>query len=137
MNSNSSRRGAKASLAVQQSAQNRGQLEDHVPRHIGIETHQRRNRIQRIEQEVRIDLVLQRLHARVQKKPLLLFQFDLDSDAVEDLDLDSNRGDGRGVDRDLRPTSCPGSRCAKIERGKYLRNLRLYEPQADYGRRRT
>src|SRR5579863_6200175 len=85
--------------AVQQPSQNGGQLEDHVASRIWIEAHQRRNRIQRIEQKVRVDLVLQRLHTSVQQKALLLLQFDLNPDTVEDFDLDSDCGHGRGIDQ--------------------------------------
>src|SRR5580692_8027600 len=81
----------KGFAGVQQTAQNGGELEDHVPRGIRIEADQRRNGIQCVKEEVRIDLVLQRLHAGVKKKALLLFQLDLDADAIEYLQLDADR----------------------------------------------
>ena len=90
--------------AVEQAAQDVGQLDDQFARRIGIEAHQRRNRVQRIEQEVRIDLVLQRLHAGVQQQAFLLFQLDLDAHAVPDLQFGSDHRDRRGVDQQLPPT---------------------------------
>src|SRR5260370_28840835 len=57
---------------MQQTAKNGSELQDHLPRRVGIEAHQRRNGIQRIEQEVRVDLILQRRHARLQQQPFLL-----------------------------------------------------------------
>src|SRR5580692_8090476 len=52
--------------AAQQSSQNRRQLDDQFARRIGIEAHQRGDRVQGIEQEVRVDLVLQRFHSGLQ-----------------------------------------------------------------------
>ena len=43
----------KGVAAVQQSPQNRGQLDDQFARRIRIKAHQRRNRVQSVEQEVR------------------------------------------------------------------------------------
>src|SRR5258707_13887967 len=63
--------------AVQQAPQDVRQLDDHLARRIWIETYQRRNRIQGVKEEMRVDLVLQRLHTRVQKQALLLLQLDL------------------------------------------------------------
>jgi len=53
--------------AVQQAAKNGSELQDHLPRHVGIEAHQRGNGIERIEKEVWIDLILQGRHARLQQ----------------------------------------------------------------------
>src|SRR6202166_2144428 len=50
--------------AVEQTPQNCRQFGNHFPRRIRIEAHQRRNRVQCVEEEMRIDLILQRLHAR-------------------------------------------------------------------------
>ena len=93
MNSSSSRSGTKASRAVEQAAQNVGQLDDQLAGRVGIEAHQRGNRIQRIKQKVRIDLVLQRLHAGVQQQALLLFQLDLNANAVPDFEFGSDDHD--------------------------------------------
>src|ERR1700739_4947511 len=75
----------KGLAAVKEAAENGGQFENHLAGRVGIEPHQRRNRIQCVEQEMRIDLVLQRLHAGVQQKPFLLFELDLNADAVKNL----------------------------------------------------
>src|ERR1019366_822350 len=86
---------------VQQAAKNGSELQDHFTRRVGIEAHQRRNGIQRVKQEVRVDLILQRHHARLQQQPLLLFQLDLDADAVEDFQFRAHHHDHGQVDRAL------------------------------------
>src|SRR5208282_2242802 len=84
---------------MQQAAKNGSELQDHVTRRVGIEAHQRRNGIQRVKQEVRVDLILQRHHSRLQQQPLLLFQLDLDAYAVEDFQFRAHHHDHRQVDR--------------------------------------
>src|SRR5208283_3235870 len=59
-------RNERVSLA-QQTAQNIAEFHDHLACRVGITAHQRGNRVQRIEQEVRIDLALQGLHASLQQ----------------------------------------------------------------------
>ena len=59
----------------QQSPQNVRKLDDHLARLVRIEAHQRGNGVQGVEQEVRIDLALQRLHAGLQQQTLLLLNF--------------------------------------------------------------
>ncbi len=103
--------GRKRFAAIKQPPQNRRQLEDHVARRVGIKAHQRRNRIQSIEQEVRIDLILQRLHAGVQQQALLLLEFDLNAYAVEDLEFDSDRRDRSRHRSAPRPRDYRDSRC--------------------------
>ncbi len=104
MNSNSSRNGAKASLLLSRRRKMVASLKITSRAMSGIEPHQRRDRIQSVEQEVRIDLVLQRLHAGVQQKAFLFFQLDLNAHAVENLQLDSDRcHHARRVDRAVHP----------------------------------
>ena len=100
----------KGVTAVQQAAQDVRQFDDHDARGVRIEAHQRRHRVQGVEQEVRIDLVLQRFHAGVQQHALLLFQLDLNADAVPDLEFNANDGHRAGIDQDAPPTrwSFPG-----------------------------
>ena len=64
---------------LEQAAENLGELEDHLARRVGIEAHQRGHGVERVEQEVRIDLALQRVHAGLQQQPLLLFQLHLNA----------------------------------------------------------
>ena len=91
---------------TQQPSQNIRQLHDQLARRIRIEPHQRRNRVQRVEQEVRIDLALQRLHARLHQQALLLFQLHLDARVVPDLqrnaDAHQHRRENRDCDPDVR-----------------------------------
>ena len=86
---------------MQQAAKNGSELQDHLPRRIGIEAHQRRNGIQSIEQEVRIDLILQCRHPSLQQQPFLLFQFYLDADAVEDFQFRAHHHHHGQIDRTL------------------------------------
>src|SRR5581483_823123 len=88
---------------AQQPSQDIAESYDHQPRRIGIRAHQRRNRIQRVEQEVRIDLALQRLHARLQKQSFLLLQLHLDAHVVQHLQRDCHRHHRARVDGELHP----------------------------------
>src|SRR3984957_3400476 len=127
--------GRKSFARIQQAAENCSQLEDHVPRHVGVEAHQRRNRIQCIEQKVRIDLVLQSFHVRVQQKAFLLFQLDLDADAVENLELNPDCDDRRGVDRDLYP-QVSRSLEGKNRTWEVARQFSLHKPQPNHSRKK-
>ncbi len=121
----------KGIAAVEQAAQNVGQLDDQLARRVGIEAHQRGNRVQRIKKEVRIDLVLQRLHAGVQQQALLLFQLDLNAHAVPDFQFGPDDRDRGGVDQDFDP---PG-RALQAEGaiGRKARELGLHEAQRHDG----
>src|SRR5258708_12542417 len=81
---------------------------------------------------MRINLVLQRLHAGVQQEPLLFLQFDLSAHAVEYLQLDSNHQCRGCVNRNLNPYI---TGALKTEDGtrKVSRQLRLHEAQSDDG----
>src|ERR1035438_226053 len=83
---------------VQQPPKNGRKLQNHLSRRIGIEAHQRRNGIQRIEEKVRIDLILQSRHARLQEQPFLFLQFELNADAVKNLQLCPHHQNYREVD---------------------------------------
>ena len=113
---------------IQEAAQNRSQFEDHLARLVRIEAHQRRNRIQRVEQKMRIDLVLQCLHARVEQQPFLFFQLDLYTNAVENLQLDTDRNHRCSVDRCLHPEIVQAFD-AENQTRKVSRQLRLHEAQ--------
>src|ERR1700733_3433077 len=80
---------------------------------------------------MRIDLVLQRFHARVQQQPLLFFEFDLDANAVENLQLDADRGYARRIDCAVYPVVV-GTLDAKNGVRKILPQFRLYEAQANH-----
>src|ERR1700674_342795 len=128
---------------VQQTAKNGSEFQDHLPRRIGIEAHQRRNGIQRIEQEVRVDLILQRRHARLQQQPFLFFQLYLDANAVEDFQFRAHPHDYRKVDRALHQIPIqsssaalrPQARAFQAEDGirPEVPDLRLQETQAHDG----
>ena len=84
MNSSSSRSGTNVSCL--RSSRRRMLLSfSTTPRaEIGIEANQRRNGIQRVEQEVRIDLAGERVHARLQQQLLVLLEIHLDARVVPD-----------------------------------------------------
>jgi hypothetical protein len=69
-------------VLAQQAAQNVGQLQDHAARHVRIETDQRRNCVERVEKEMRIDLAGERVHARFEKELLILLEIHLDARVV-------------------------------------------------------
>jgi hypothetical protein len=66
--------GAEVVVLAQQPAQHLGKLHHHHARLVGIGADQRRDRVQRVEQEVRIDLAGERGQARFHQQPLLLLE---------------------------------------------------------------
>ena len=63
-------------------------------RQVRIVANQRRNGIERIEQEMRIDLAGERVHARLEQQLLVLLEVHLDARVVPNLD-----GHGHGHHR--------------------------------------
>ena len=61
-------------LAAQQTAQEAGQLVDQRSRRLWLRANQRRDRRERVEEEMRIDLALERLDLRGEQELLLLLQ---------------------------------------------------------------
>ena len=84
-------------LAAEQPTKQRRELDDQHARGFGLRADERRDRRQRVEQEVRIDLIGQRIDARHHQQVFLLGQPMLDARAVPDLD-----GDGDGEHRGQR-----------------------------------
>ena len=78
-------------VLAQQAAKDIAQLQDDDARQVGIIANQRRDRIERVEQEMRIDLAGERVHARLQQQLLVLLEIHLDARVVPDLD---GNGDG-------------------------------------------
>ena len=62
---------------------------------------------------MRIDLVLQSLHSRLQQQAFLLFELDLNTDAIKNFELSSNHHDRSSVDRGFHP----GVGALQTERG--------------------
>ena len=62
---------------------------------------------------MRIDLVLQSLHSRLQQQAFLLFELDLNTDAIKNFELSSNHHDRSSVNRGFHP----GAGALKAERG--------------------
>ena len=79
-------------VAAQQTPQQRREPDDQRARGVGFGADQRRDRRQRVEQEVRVDLALQRFDLRGEQQLLLFLEPVLDARAVPDLD---RRGDGQ------------------------------------------
>ena len=90
-------------LAAQQPAQQARELHDEDARRFGLRSNQRRDRRQRVEQEVRVDLIRERLDARGHQQLLLLGQPVLDARRVPDLDRDRDAKHGREHDKRVQP----------------------------------
>src|ERR1700690_2620275 len=67
---------------AQQSPQNVRKLQHDAARHIGIEANQRRNRVECVEQEMRVDLAGERVHARAEQELLILLEVHFDARVV-------------------------------------------------------
>ena len=72
--------------AAHQPPQQPGELRDQHARRLGLRPDQRRDRRERVEEEVRVDLVGERLDLRGEQQRLLLLQPVLDARVVPDLD---------------------------------------------------
>ena len=83
---------------AQQPPQNVAQLHDHLAGRIWIAPHQRRHRVQGVEQKVGVDLALQGFHARLQQQALLLLQLHLDAHVVQHLQRDRDGHHRSGID---------------------------------------
>src|SRR5258708_15568011 len=94
---------------AQQAAQDLRELQDELTRAVGIKTDQRRNRVQRVKQKVRIDLALQRVQARFEQKPLLLFQLRRNARVVGGLDRNGDGSDHSGETREDGPRRVSGN----------------------------
>ena len=77
---------------AQQAAQEARQFRDEHARRLRLRANQRRDRRQRVEQKMRVDLIRQRLDFRRQQQLLLLLQSMFDPRVVPDLD---RRRDGQ------------------------------------------
>ncbi len=73
-------------LAAHEAPQQAGQAADDHPRRFWLRSDQRRDRRQRVEEEVGVDLVGQDRHARFHQELLLLLQAMFDAGVVPDLD---------------------------------------------------
>ena len=80
---------------------------------------------------MRIDLVLQGLHAGVQQQTFLLFEFDLNSDAIPNLKLGADDHNGSSIDERLHPRFRAFQ--AESGMGKKARHFRLEQSQHHNG----
>ena len=78
-------------VLAQEAAEDIAQLQDHHARLIGIVANQRRDGIERVEQEMRIDLAGERVHARLEQQLLMLLEVHLDARVVPNLDGNRHR----------------------------------------------
>ena len=86
---------------------------------------------------MRIDLVLQRFHARLQQKSLLLFQLDLDAHVVKYLQLDSDRHERGRINATTHPQKFAVLSMLKMIDGKPVTEFGLYEAQAHHDQGKT
>ncbi len=73
-------------MFAQQPAEDVRKFQHDAARHVRIKANQRRDGIQRVEEEVRIDLAGERVHARAEQQLLILLEVHLDAGVVPDLD---------------------------------------------------
>ena len=99
-------------MVLEQRAQDACQPHDHLPRHLRAEAHQRGDRIERVEEEVGIDLTLQGVKMRLEQQPFLLFQLDLDAAHIPYLQRDRHHHDRACPDGNPR---CPAGRVQREE----------------------
>src|ERR1700730_9073086 len=78
-------------VLAQQPPQNVAQLQDHAARGVRVKTNQRGNGVQRVEQEMGIDLTGESIHAGLQQQLLVALQGHLDARVVPNL---QRRGHG-------------------------------------------
>ena len=97
-------------LAAQQAAEQPRELHDQHPRRLRLRPDQRRDRGQRVEEEVRVDLAGERLDARRHQEFFLLLQPVLDPRAVPDLDRNRDAQHRREDDQAVAATSFGGAR---------------------------
>ena len=98
MKLSSSRSGLKFSCLRNRPPQDVGELVDHRARLVGIGPDQRGDRIQRVEQEVRVDLAGERRQPRLHQQLLLLHQLGLVAGVVPDLERQRHREQRGHVD---------------------------------------
>ena len=103
-------------MVLEQGAQNVGQLDGHLAGQLRLAAHQRGDGVERIEEEMGIDLALQGVKAGFKQQPLLLFKRHLDAQRIPDLERDADH-DGRAEpDQRLQPklpASSAKRRCGK------------------------
>ena len=100
--------------AAHQAAQQARQLRDQHARRFRLRADQRRDRRQRVEQEVRVDLVGERLDLRREQQLLLFLQPMLDARVVPD--LDRRRDAEHRREQDDHAASTTGVRRARTNR---------------------
>ena len=89
--------------AAHQPAQQARELRDEHARRVGLRADERRDRRQRVEQEVRVDLAGERFDLGREQQLLLFLQPVLDAGVVPDLDRRGDAEDGGEQDDDQRP----------------------------------
>src|SRR5882724_7780716 len=86
-------------MLSKQTAKNIRQLVDYHARLMRVGANERRDRIQRVEQEVRIDLAGERVEPGLHQQTLLFLQLTLDAGIIPDLERQDDRQKGSEVNR--------------------------------------
>src|SRR5665213_1548629 len=84
-----------------QDAQDIRQLHDHLARQLWLGPNKRGNRVERVKQEVRVNLALQRVEMRLYQQAALLFQLPLGADGVPYLQRNADYNRRTGADGKL------------------------------------
>src|SRR5947209_12076827 len=101
-------------VLAQQAAQDFRELHDQIAGFVGIESHQRGNGIQGIEEKMRVNLALQGVKPGFQQQLCLLLQLHLNAGIIPDLNRDRN---GRDHSRENRQH---GHRRGQVKREKLV-----------------
>ena len=102
-------------LAAQQATQEAGQLVDQRSRGLWLRANQRRDRGERVEEEMRVDLALERFDLRGEEELLLLLQAVLDARAVPELDRGGDRQHRREDDEQHHQRRWGAEICAGVD----------------------
>ena len=106
MKASSSAKGDEGFAVFEQNAQDVGELYDHLAGELWLGADERRDGVEGVEEEVRIDLALEGVELGFEQESRLFFELAFDADLVPDLQWDSDDDGGAETDGDLDP---PGS----------------------------
>jgi hypothetical protein len=90
-------------VVFKEGAEDVGELDGHFARELRFEADKRRDGIEGVEEEVRIDLALEGVQTCFEEEMLLLFELHLDAESVPDLEGDADDDGGAEPDENLGP----------------------------------
>ena len=90
-------------MILEESAEDVGELHGHFARHFWLDADQRCDGVERVEEEMRIDLALQGIESCFEEEVFLLFEFHLDAESVPDFESDADDDRSAEPDQHLYP----------------------------------